>query len=84
MYSAYHEIINCSKADVPAKTKVMIAGNLCETGDVFTPEPRMMAKPEEGDILAIHNAGAYGFSMASHYNLRALPKEIMILDGKVV
>jgi len=84
MYSAYHEIINCNKAGKKSEAKVMIAGNLCETGDVFTPEPRAMPKPEEGDILAIHNAGAYGFSMASHYNLRALPKEIMILDGKIV
>src|SRR3989344_5139717 len=84
MYSAYHEIINCSKADKKNEVKAMIAGNLCETGDVFTPEPRLMPKSTEGDILAIHNAGAYGYSMASHYNLRTLPKEIMILDGKVL
>jgi diaminopimelate decarboxylase len=37
-----------------------------------------MPKPEEGDILAIHNAGAYGYTMASRYNLRDLPKEIVL------
>ena len=78
MYGAYHEIINCSKAGRNAGTRAVIAGNLCETGDVFTLEPRLMPKPEEGDILAIHNAGAYGYTMASRYNLRSLPKEVMI------
>ncbi len=77
-YGSYHEIINCSKADAKADTKVVIAGNLCETGDVFTPEPRMMPKPSEGDVLAIHNAGAYGFTMASGYNMRSLPKEVVL------
>ncbi len=78
MYGAYHEIINCNKADAKPDAKITVAGNLCETGDVFTPEPRTMPKPEEGDILAIHNAGAYGFSMASRYNLRNLPKEVVL------
>ncbi|HIH50173.1 MAG: diaminopimelate decarboxylase [Candidatus Micrarchaeaceae archaeon] len=78
MYDSYHEIINCAKAGKKADTHVVIAGNLCETGDVFTKEPRLMPKPEEGDILAIHNAGAYGYTMASRYNLRDLPKEIVL------
>lgn len=78
MYGSYHEIINCSKANEKATTRVVIAGNLCETGDVFTREPRRMPKPEEGDILAIHNAGAYGYTMASKYNLRTLPKEVVL------
>ncbi len=78
MYGSYHEIINCNKADAEANTKVIVAGNLCETGDIFTPKARMMPKPEEGDILAIHNAGAYGFTMASHYNMRSLPQEILL------
>ena len=77
MYGVYHEIINCSKANKRANTRMVIAGNLCETGDVFTRE-WMMPKPEEGDILAIHNAGAYGYTMASKYNLRALPKEVVL------
>lgn len=78
MYNAYHEIINCSKADRKTNVRAIIAGNLCETGDVFTKEPIRMPKPEEGDILAIHNAGAYGYTMASLYNLRTLPKEVVL------
>jgi diaminopimelate decarboxylase len=78
MYGSYHEIINCTKADAEPDSKVTVVGNLCERGDVFTLTPRMMPMPEEGDILAIHNAGAYGFSMASHYNLRSLPNEVLI------
>ncbi len=77
MYDAYHEIINCSKADAEPDAEVTIAGNLCETGDVFAAR-RMTPKPEEGGILAIHNAGAYGYSMASRYNLRALPREVLL------
>jgi diaminopimelate decarboxylase len=78
MYGSYHEIINCTKADAEAYTQTTVVGNLCETGDVFTPTPRMMPMPEEGDILAIHNAGAYGFSMASCYNMRSLPREVIV------
>ncbi len=78
MYGSYHEIINCTKADAKPDTLLTVAGNLCETGDVFTPEPRKMPMPEEGDILAVHNAGAYGYAMASNYNLRGYPKEILL------
>lgn len=78
MYGSYHEIINCTKADAEADTRATVVGNLCETGDVFTSTPRMMSMPEEGDTLAIHNAGAYGFSMASRYNMRSLPREVTV------
>ncbi len=77
MYGSHHEIINCSRAAAKADMLITVAGNLCETGDVFAAK-RLMPRPEEGDILAIHNAGAYGFSMASHYNMRALPKEVVL------
>lgn len=77
MYGSYHEIINCSKADAKPEAEVTVAGNLCETGDVFAAK-RMMPMPEEGDVLAIHSAGAYGFTMASRYNMRSLPKEVLL------
>ena len=83
MYDSYHEIINCSKADSPADSTATVAGYLCETGDVLA-KRRAMPKPNEGDILAIHNAGAYGRSMSSQYNSRTLPLEVSILDGKVI
>ena len=83
LYNAYHEAINCKKANKEADSLVTIAGNLCETGDVLTVK-RKMPMPEEGDILAFHNAGAYGYAMASIYNLRALPKEILIINGEII
>lgn len=83
LYGSYHEIINCNNPNAEKEAKVTIVGNLCETGDVFAVR-RRMAMPKEGDILAIHNAGAYGYSMASRYNLRSLPKELLILDGRVI
>jgi diaminopimelate decarboxylase len=57
--------------------KVTIAGNLCETGDVFGKDI-LMPLPKKGDILAIICAGAYCRSMASNFNLRPIPDEIMI------
>jgi diaminopimelate decarboxylase len=59
--------------------EVNIVGNLCETGDIFAAK-RKISRVKEGDILAILCAGAYGYSMASRYNLRKLPKEL-VLDG---
>ncbi len=74
---ARHEIVNASRIDRGKKRRVTIAGNLCETGDVFGRE-RLMPLPQEGDILAVLCAGAYCRSMASNFNLREIPREIMI------
>ncbi len=74
---AFHEIVNCSRAKGGRKVPVTVAGNLCETGDVFGKEI-MMPVPKPGDILAILCAGAYGRSMASNFNLRPIPREIII------
>lgn len=78
MYGAYHEIINASNMN-GEKITATIAGNVCESGDVFA-EDREICTPHEGDILAILNAGAYGFTMASTYNSRPRPAEVLI-DG---
>ncbi|MDI6806858.1 MAG: diaminopimelate decarboxylase [Candidatus Aenigmarchaeota archaeon] len=83
LYGAYHEIINCNKVDELSNTEVTVVGNLCQTGDVLATK-RKMPMLEEGDILAFHNAGAYGYTMASRYNLRELPKEILIREGKII
>jgi diaminopimelate decarboxylase len=75
--SAHHEIINASRVDGPPKARITIAGNLCETGDVFGRE-RTMPLPESGGVLAVLCAGAYCRSMASNYNLREIPREVLI------
>jgi diaminopimelate decarboxylase len=74
---AYHEIVNCRAVRAPQMKPVTVAGNLCETGDVFGREI-MMPIPRRGDVLAVLCAGAYGRSMASGFNLRDIPKEILI------
>jgi len=74
---AHHEIVNCSHVDGERKVPVTIAGNLCETGDVFGKEI-LMPVPKPGDILAVLDTGAYARSMASNFNLRPIPKEIII------
>jgi diaminopimelate decarboxylase len=86
-YGAYHHIVNCTQRDI--QEEVVVAGNLCESGDVFTRAPngdvvtRALAEPKIGDVLALCDAGAYGFSMASHYNARLLPPEVLVDGGEV-
>jgi len=74
---ASHHIINCSEVTSEKKAKITVAGNLCETGDVFGKEIEMPL-PKRGDILAVLCAGAYCRSMASNFNLRDIPEEIII------
>ena len=74
---AVHEIINASRVGENPKARLTVAGNLCETGDVFGKE-RLMPLPKAGHILAVLGAGAYCRSMASTFNLRDIPKEILI------
>jgi diaminopimelate decarboxylase len=84
-YGAYHAIVNARASD--AKEDVVVAGNLCESGDVFTrkangePITRTIDDVRVNDILAFCDAGAYGFSMASEYNARLLPAEILVDGG---
>ncbi|WP_416839289.1 diaminopimelate decarboxylase [Haloferax sp. DFSO52] len=78
MYDAYHAISNLSRPDADT-VSTTIAGPVCETSDVFA-EDRPLARPERGDVLAIGNAGAYGYEMASTYNSRPRPPEV-VLDG---
>ncbi len=74
---AYHEIVNAGRVDGGKKVRVTVAGYLCETGDVFGSE-RSMPAPRRGDILAVLMAGAYCRSMASNFNLRPIPRELIL------
>ena len=86
MYKTWHEIVIANKADSKPTKKYRVSGNLCESSDVFTENKhalRALPAGEEGDVIAILNAGAYSMSMASNYNMRGIPKEIMIDRGDV-
>ncbi len=81
MYDAYHEVEVMDK-QYPKKT-YDVAGNLCESGDILARDRKLPAA-ERGDLLAIKDAGAYGFAMASNYNSRLRPPEILVREnGKV-
>ena len=79
MYDAYHNIINLSNPTGSSKMYTIV-GYICET-DTFGAD-RKLNEVREGDILAIMNAGAYGFSMASNYNSRPRPPEVLIVNGE--
>lgn len=81
MYDSYHEIINLNNPK-GRKEKVTVAGNMCESGDVFA-KNRKISKCRIGDILSIENAGAYGYVMASEYNSRPKPKEFLMSGNKI-
>jgi diaminopimelate decarboxylase len=80
MYGSYHHIHSASGLDEPTQ-EYTVYGPLCESGDIFARD-RVIPKVEEGNILAIMNAGAYGFSMSSHYNSRPKAAEVIAMDGK--
>ena len=81
MYDSYHHIVCGNKMGAEPVEKVDVAGNVCESGDLFARD-RMLPQIEEGDILAILNAGAYGFTMSSNYNSRPLSSEVLVNNGK--
>ena len=81
LYGAYHHITNLSNPDGEKKTYDVV-GNICETGDNFATN-REINEIKLGDTLAIHNAGAYCYSMGSNYNLRPMPPEVVYRDEKV-
>lgn len=86
MYDSYHgvEIYRDSDEKSEKEEPVIIVGNICESGDILAKD-RVLPEIKEGDILGILDAGAYGFTMASNYNNRLRPAEIMIREnGDVV
>lgn len=70
LYGAHHEIINLSKSGRPACLVANVVGPICESGDILGYD-RPMPVPDEGDVMLIATAGAYGRVMSSEYNLRA-------------
>jgi diaminopimelate decarboxylase/aspartate kinase len=77
LYGAYHEIANLSRTGEAATEVVNVVGPICETGDRLGSD-RLLPPTREGDVLAIANAGAYGYVMSSRYNQREPATEVMI------
>ena len=79
LYGAYHDILPLRnmKDEGRKAIKADVVGPICESGDFFAKD-RYLKNITEGDLLAIMSAGAYGFSMASNYNCRLRPAEVLV------
>lgn len=79
LYDSYHKIVNISKTEGRSRIYTVV-GYICET-DTFGVN-RKMTEINEGDILAFYNAGAYCYTMASNYNSRYRPAEVLVHEGQ--
>ncbi|HKW66319.1 MAG TPA: hypothetical protein VJP04_03450, partial [Terriglobales bacterium] len=82
LYDAYHEIVPVVCDPVAGEHELFdVVGPICETGDFFA-RGREMPPVKDDDLLAILDVGAYGMVLASNYNTRPRPAEIMVNGGK--
>lgn len=79
-YGSYHHVAVANKLGRPAEVTYDVVGPICESGDHLAKD-RALPRVEEGDIICVYDAGAYGFSMASNYNMRPLPREVLVHKG---
>jgi len=79
MYNAFHRIEPVTQTDAPT-APVHIVGPLCESSDTLGKD-RAIARPSVGDLFAVLDAGAYGSVMASNYNRRLMPAEVLVENG---
>lgn len=77
LYGAWHDIVNLTRLEQPASESANVVGPICESGD-YLGHDRLLAPTEEGDVLLIATAGAYGHAMSSRYNLREPAEELLI------
>lgn len=90
MYGSYHRISMPGKGEGCEKANLVVAGPLCESGDVFTRDsseliaPRQLPVPAKGDLVMLHDAGAYGYAMSSNYNsVGRAPQVWLEEDGSI-
>jgi diaminopimelate decarboxylase len=81
LYQSYHTLLAADDLTAPAQETVDVCGHLCNTGDTFARD-RSMPRLQEGDLLAMDNAGAYGSSRAANYNSRPIPAEVLVTGGE--
>ncbi|MEM3736795.1 MAG: diaminopimelate decarboxylase [Candidatus Bathyarchaeia archaeon] len=80
MYGSYHHILLANRPGGGREAVYDLAGPLCESGDLLAVD-RQLPEVREGDLIAILNAGAYGYSMSSQYNSRPRAGEVLVKDG---
>lgn len=79
LYGAYHDIVAVRPSDAPAR-EYDVVGPVCESSDFLGKDRRLAL--EQGDLLAVLSAGAYGMTMSSNYNTRARAAEVLVGDGR--
>lgn len=80
MYDAFHEVMVANKADFPDTETYTVTGPICETGDIFASDRKLPAVQAK-DIIAVLDAGAYGYAMSSQYNARPRCAEVLVNNG---
>ena len=83
MYGSYHHILVANKLNAPEEATCDVVGPICESGDALAKD-RSLPLIQEHDLLAVLNAGAYGFAMSSQYNARPRAAEVLVKHGKVM
>jgi diaminopimelate decarboxylase len=83
MYDSYHHILVANKLNAPEEATCDVVGPICESGDALAKD-RRLPLIKERDLLAVLNAGAYGFAMSSQYNARPRAAEVLVKHGKVM
>lgn len=81
LYDAWHDIDNLSRQGGYADAEFDVVGPICESSDIFGRGRHLPASTTTDDVIVISDAGAYGYSMASHYNLRGLPAQDIFDDA---
>ncbi len=81
-YEGFHRILPVRETEGAPRVIADVVGPICESGD-FLARDREMSLPQPGELLAVKTAGAYGFTMASNYNARPRPAEVMVEGGEV-
>ncbi|OPY31229.1 MAG: Diaminopimelate decarboxylase [Methanomassiliicoccales archaeon PtaU1.Bin124] len=80
-YGSYHHVAVANRFGAPNELAYDVVGPICESGD-FIAKDRKLPRLAEGDVLVIYDTGAYGFTMASNYNARPLPAEVLVSEGQ--
>ncbi len=81
LYGSHHQIVPVVKESGSPTIRADVVGPICESGD-FLCEDRQVADFKGGDLVAVMSAGAYGFTMASNYNSRPMPAEVLVDGGE--
>jgi diaminopimelate decarboxylase len=81
MYEAYHELVPLLRDTARPALKADIVGPICESGDCFAKD-RTLQTVGEGEFVAFMSAGAYGYTMASRYNTRPMPAEVLVSGSR--